>query len=108
LLSGGNTTTHCFGPNFILRREVRKSRSDQSAIVMTCPGVIACLFHVPFHGRCLMVTCIMTETVGDYYFFVVLLQKAMAYGTIGGKGYQLTVQPVHIDRLIRGEWGPFP
>ena len=28
------TATHCFGPEFILRRVVRKARSDQSALVM--------------------------------------------------------------------------
>ena len=72
------TATHCFGPEFSLRRVVRKARSNQSALVMPWRLYFSHLF-----------TYYIVSTLNSILwtlYSVVYDSKVIAHGSIWGGG----------------------
>ena len=71
------TATHCFGPEFCLRRVVRKARSDQSALVMPWRLYFS-------HLLAYCIVSILNSILWTLYC-VVYDSKVIAHGSIWGE-----------------------
>ena len=82
------TATHCFGPEFRLRRVVRKARSDQSALVMPWRLYFS-------HLLAYCIVSILNSILWTLYS-VVYDSKVIAHGSIWGEVPCIPDHPVHM------------
>ena len=83
------TATHCFGPEFILRRVVRKARSDQSALVMSWRLYFSHLFTYCIVSILNSILWTLCSVVYD--------SKVIAHGSIWGEVPCIPDHPVHLQ-----------
>ena len=82
------TATHCFGPEFLLRRVVRKARSDQSALVMPWRLYFS-------HLLAYCIVSILNSILWTLYS-VIYDSKVIAHGSIWGEVPCIPDHPAHV------------